>query len=224
MQIVIILRKIVNTLLSQVRSVSIVQSLSIDIWQLNSQPRQTNKTKNGKLFFCKLFRFIKFVFLILLRKAFLKSKVAPTNRNSSAFLLHTSNNFSNVDLFSIFSQTFWELSFATKIKTMLLKQSAVMYTKKILRILFVWTLKILYTNKRILTWKKCLSEHSIILCYVLFYRQEQARSFIYKRWKRCKSTEDAVERSWVQDSALTSRKKIRHKYLFSPLKCLISDK
>ena len=50
------------------------------------------------------------------------------HRNSSAFLLHNSKIFSNVKLFSIFSQTFLELIFATKIKTMLLKQSAVLFT------------------------------------------------------------------------------------------------
>ena len=65
----------------------------------------------------KVVRIIKFFFLILLRKATLESKVAPTHRYSSAFLLHTSKTFSNVELFSIFSQTFLELIFATKIKT-----------------------------------------------------------------------------------------------------------
>ena len=92
---------------------------------LNVNKRQTYKTKNGKLFFCKLFRIIKFFFLILLRKATLESKDAPTNRNSSVFLLHCSKTFSNVELLSIFSQTFLKLIFATKIKTMLLQQSAV---------------------------------------------------------------------------------------------------
>ena len=58
----------------------------------------------------------------------LESRVIPTNRNSSAFLLHTSKAFSNVEVFSNFSQTFLELNFATKIKTMLLKQSAVLFT------------------------------------------------------------------------------------------------
>ena len=71
---------------------------------------------------------MKFFFLILLIEAFLESKVAPTNRNSSAFLLHTSKAFSKVDLISIFSQTFLEHIFATKIKSMLLKQSAVLFT------------------------------------------------------------------------------------------------
>ena len=100
------------------------------------------KQKNYELFFCNLFRIIKFFFLILLKEATLESKVASTIRNSSALLLHTSETCSNVELSSIFSQTFLELLFVTKIKTMLLKQSAV---NKILRILCVWTLKILFT-------------------------------------------------------------------------------
>ena len=102
--------------------ITIFRTLSFDIWRLTCQQRHTNKTKNGEeVFFCKLFRIIKFFFLILLRKAVLESKVAPTNRNSSTFLLYTSKTFSNVEFFSIFLQTFLELIFATKLKTMLLK-------------------------------------------------------------------------------------------------------
>ena len=85
--------------------ITIFRTSSIDIWQLKYQQRQTNKTKNGKLFVCKFLRIIKFFFFILLRKATLESKVAPTNRNSSAFLLHTSKIFYNVELFSIFFRT-----------------------------------------------------------------------------------------------------------------------
>ena len=66
------------------------------------------KEKNGKLFFCKLFRIIKLFFLMLLREATLESKAAPTNRNSSAFLFHTSKTFSN--------KTFLDLIFPTKKK------------------------------------------------------------------------------------------------------------
>ena len=66
------------------------------------------KTKNGQLLFCKFFRIIQFFFLILLRDVTLESKVTPTNRKSAAFLLHTSKCFSNVELFSISTQTFLE--------------------------------------------------------------------------------------------------------------------
>ena len=94
---------------------------TLDFWQLKCQQRQTSETKNWKLFFCKFF------LLILLRKATLESKVFPLNRNSLAFLLHTSKTFSNVELFSIFSHTLLELIFATKIRAMLMKQSAVLF-------------------------------------------------------------------------------------------------
>ena len=100
--------------------ITIFRTFSIDIWQLKCQQRETDRTKNGELYFWKFF------FLIILREATLESKVVPANRNSSALLLYTSKTF------SIFSQTFLELIFTTKIKTMLLKQSAV---KKILHIL-----------------------------------------------------------------------------------------
>ena len=71
---------------------------------------------------------MKFFFLTLLKEATLESKVAPTNRNSWVFLLHTSKTFSNIELISIFSQTFWELISTTKIKTMFWKQLAVLST------------------------------------------------------------------------------------------------
>ena len=124
------------------KHITIFRTLSIDIWQLKCQQRQTNTTKN-----CKLLRIIKFFFLILLRKATLltSSKIAPTNRNSSAFLLNTSKAFSNIELFPIFSQTFLKLIFATKIKTMLLKQSSVLLTSCQKNIAYI-----LYTNQRIL--------------------------------------------------------------------------
>ena len=50
-------------------------------------------------------------FLILLRKPTLASKISPTNRNSSAFLLHTSKTFYNVELFSIFFTNFFGSNF-----------------------------------------------------------------------------------------------------------------
>ena len=62
-------------------------------------------------FFLQTFQNYKIFFLILLRKATLELKVAPTNLNSSAFLLHISKPFSNFELFSIFSQTFFETNF-----------------------------------------------------------------------------------------------------------------
>ena len=52
----------------------------------------------------------------------LESEVVPTNCKSR------SKTCSNIELVSSFSQTFMELIFATKIKTMLLKQPAVLLT------------------------------------------------------------------------------------------------
>ena len=86
---------------SIIRSVQF-QTLSIDIWQLKCQ-----QTKNDKLFLCKLFRIIKFFFHILLSKATLDSKVAPTNHNNTAFLLPIRRTFANIELFSIFFTNFF---------------------------------------------------------------------------------------------------------------------
>ena len=107
MQIVLILRTILYTTLSQVRLVTILQfsehfQLIFDN-NVNNEKRIKQKMAN---IFCKLFRIIKFFFLILLRLATLESIVSPTNRKSSAFLFHTNKIFSNVEQFSIFSQSF----------------------------------------------------------------------------------------------------------------------
>ena len=111
-------KKNLNTTLSEVRSRSISQffkhfQLIFDNSNVNDKQI---KQKRANFFFCKLFRNIKFFFLILLGEATLESIVTPTNRNSSAFLLHTSKTFSKAELFFIFSQTFLKLIFATKIK------------------------------------------------------------------------------------------------------------
>ena len=71
--------------------ITIFRTLSIDIWQFKCQQRQTNKTKNCKLFFSKFCRIIKLFLFVLLGETSLESKVASTNNN--------------VELFSIFSQT-----------------------------------------------------------------------------------------------------------------------
>ena len=123
-----------NTVISTFSDhILIFKTLSIDIDILISTTIQKIKRKMANFFF------IKFFFLIFLRKTTLESKVTPTNSNSSAYLLHTSQTFCNVELYSNFSQYFLEL--IAKIKTMLLKQSIVLFTNchKILRILCVNT-------------------------------------------------------------------------------------
>ena len=96
--------------------------LNTYIWKLKCQQRQTNKTKIKTNLVCKLF------FPNSTEKPL--SKIAPANSNSSAFLFG-----------------------ATKMKIIMLRQPAVLFTncQKILLISCVWTLKILYTNKRTLT-------------------------------------------------------------------------
>ena len=95
------------------RLVSILQfsehfQLIFDNTNVNNDKQIKQKMAN---FFLQIFR----------NSQILESKVTSTNRNSSAFLLRSSKKFSNVELFSIFSQIFLELIFATKIKTILLK-------------------------------------------------------------------------------------------------------
>ena len=87
------------------------------------------KQKMANFFSANFSELSKFFFLILRREVTLESKVVATKRNSSAFLLHASKTFSNVKVISIFSQTFLELIFTSKIKTMLLNNhSAVLFT------------------------------------------------------------------------------------------------
>ena len=105
MQIVIILRKNFkyNAFISTFSEyITIFRTLSIDIWQLNVNNDKQIKKK------WKPFQNYQICFLILLREATLESKIAPTNLKISAFLIHTSRTFSNVELFSIF-QPFMEL-------------------------------------------------------------------------------------------------------------------
>ena len=79
--------------------------------------KQIKQKKGQFVIFANFSVLSKLVFLILLREVTLESKVASSNRNSSAFLLHNSKIYYNVEFFSIFSQTFLELILATKIKT-----------------------------------------------------------------------------------------------------------
>ena len=109
--------------------ITIFRTPSIDIWQLKCQLRQTNKAKYGILFpanFSEL-----------------------SNFSSSSFWgkplgnqIGVPETFSNLELFFIFSETFLELIFTTKIKTMLLKQSAVLFTSCQKNIAYIMCLKV----------------------------------------------------------------------------------
>ena len=90
----------------------IFRTLSIDIWQLKCQQRQTKNGLSDFIEFICLFiicRIIKFFFVILLREATLESKVVSTNLNSSAFLFQRW-------VVVHFLQTFLEIIYATTIQ------------------------------------------------------------------------------------------------------------
>ena len=81
-------------------------------------------------------------------------KLLPITTTARCSCYTLVGSFRTSSCFPFFLQTFLKLIFATKIKRMLLEQSAVLFIsceKNILRISCVGTLKILYINKRILT-------------------------------------------------------------------------
>ena len=92
--------------------ITIFRTLSIDIWQLKCQQRQTNKTKNGKLFFQQT------------------SELSKPLWNQKLLLLTATTRCSCYTLVRPFPtlSCFLKLIFVIKIKTMLLKQSAVWLT------------------------------------------------------------------------------------------------
>ena len=76
------------------------------------------------------------------------------------FLLKASETCSKIELFFILSQTLFGTNHDQNKNNVI--EFVDQLLKKILLMLYVWTLKILYSNKRILTQCKCLFEHSII--------------------------------------------------------------
>ena len=109
--------------------ITIFRTLSIDILQLKCQQWQKkNWNKKWRTFFLQTFQNYQIFLPYPSERSHFWSKVAPTNCNRLEFLLHTGKTFSNVELYSIFSETFLELICATKIKAMLLKQSTVLFT------------------------------------------------------------------------------------------------
>ena len=92
-----------------------IQTLSVDILQLKFQQRQK--------------KWLTFITNFLLSN-FSSFWLKPLWNQKLLLLTATvrCSAFSNVELFNIFSQTFLELIFSAKIKTMLLKQSAVLFT------------------------------------------------------------------------------------------------
>ena len=149
MQIVVILRKILNTALSE----SMLQFSEHFQLIFNNSNVNNGKEVKQKLanFFLQTFQ----NYQIYLNH--------PSERSQKLLLLtatvwrfcYTPVRPYPWVVFHFFFLNFLKLIFATKIKTMLLKQSAVVYQlskkKYILRKLCVWTPKILYANKWILT-------------------------------------------------------------------------
>ena len=118
--------------------ITIYRTLSIDIWQLKHK-----KQKMANFFsanFSELSNFSKFSSLFFWEKPLWNQKLLLLTATAWR------SSYTLVRAFPLFSPP--------NIKTMFLKQSAVLFSscqKKIFRILCVWTLKILFTNKRILT-------------------------------------------------------------------------
>ena len=79
----------------------IFRTLLIDIWHHNVSSDKQIKQQNFELSFCKLFRIIK--------------------SNSSEFLLHSSKTFPKVELFTIFSQSFFGTNFRLQNKNNVLE-------------------------------------------------------------------------------------------------------
>ena len=150
-QIVIILSKTLNTALSIStfsEHITIFRTLSIDIWHFKSQKPTKQNGGSGLIEFICLFiicRTIKFFFLNLMREATLESKAVPTISHSSEFLLNSVFNFITHIFGNKFSQPKYKQCYWNN---QLFCWPAV---KKWLRSLCVWTLKILYSNKWILT-------------------------------------------------------------------------
>ena len=150
MQILIILKKLkCSTVISTFSEhIAIFWILSIDIWQLKCQQRQTNKTKHCKFLSANLSELSSFSTSFFWEKPLWNQKFFLLTATAWRSCYTLVRPFPALSCFPLFLQTFLELIFAAKIKTMLSKQPTV---KKILRILCIWTLKILFMNKRLLT-------------------------------------------------------------------------
>ena len=103
--------------------ITILRTLSIDLWQLK---RQTNKTKN--LFsanFSELSNFSSSSFWV---KPLWNQKLFRLTATTRRSCYTLGRPFPTLRCFPFFHKHFLEFIFSTKIKTMLLKQSAVLLT------------------------------------------------------------------------------------------------
>ena len=108
--------------------ITIFRTLSIDIWLRKCQQRLTNKTENKKLFSANFSEISNCCSSSFWEKPLWNQKFLLLTATVGRSCYLASKSFSKFELFSIFSQTFLELIFVSKIKTMFLKQSAVLFT------------------------------------------------------------------------------------------------
>ena len=120
--------------------ITIFRIFSIGIWELNYEQRQTNKAKNGNLF--RIFK----IFIPILQKLLLLTATARR------FFQRLVRPFPTLSCFELSSTNFFVTNFPQQKKIIFSKQLFPLPAVEIiLHILCVWTLKILYRNKPILT-------------------------------------------------------------------------
>ena len=128
--------------------ITIFQTLSIGIWQLKCQQRQTNETKNDEDFSANFSELSSFSSSPFWEKTLWNQKLlllTATARRSCYTLVRP---FPTLSCFPFFHKLFWnEFSLCCWNNQLFCLPNV----KKILRILCEWTLKILFRNKRILT-------------------------------------------------------------------------
>ena len=108
--------------------ITIFGTFSIDIWQLKCQQRQTNKTKNDKLFFASFSELSNFFSLSFWRQPLWNQKLLLLTVTALRFCYTLVRPFTTLSSFLFFLKNFVELIFVTKINTILLKQSAILLT------------------------------------------------------------------------------------------------
>ena len=128
MQIVIILRKILNTALSEVCSVSLLQFSSILQLQLifgNSNVKNNKQIKQKMVnFFSGNYQI--FFFLILLREAILESKLLLLSATAQPYCYTLVRPFPTLSSFPFFSQSFFIETISCFVYQLLKKYCVVM--------------------------------------------------------------------------------------------------
>ena len=108
--------------------ITIFRIFSINIWLLKYQQRQINKTKNFKFFSVNFSKLSKFSSLSFWEKPFWNEKLLLLTATAWRSCYVLVRPFTMLSCFPFFSEIFLELIFTSKIKTIFLKQSAVLLT------------------------------------------------------------------------------------------------